>query len=433
MSEILNNDSEYNEESVDSEREAAELAAAGLARAIEEERADDDQYEDEYDDEYDDQNEDEHEDEYDDQYEDEYDDEWNNDEQDDDDGYDYEDDYYNDWHNGEIRADYDEDFLTFSEFELPKELKERYKFLEDLPHGVAVMGGVARSIAREIITGEAEPIRDIDLVNIVSEEGGEIDPEMRDELSKKYMPDDYAFGHGMGRDTFENYFKTRDFTINQCLVMDGKLIVSNLAYNDFKENIIRPTFYEQRWDGDTTRSRIFLKALMMRSVLSQVTDSIPLVEDINEPYEIRRFDVALALNKAMSRGARTARTFAGDLADWGVVGEEYAFRPMALAKKLMRVVYKFEFRPNNDPRFEDIEEYSDMDGYFVPKSMNEYYSSDKEIRQAMAEYEDNGELPDSDFEIIDSEKERLRGHYSQAEYDEINSCAPEDHGGWYYD
>ena len=49
------------------------------------------------------------------------------------------------------------------------------------------------------------------------------------------MPDDYTFGHGVGNDTIDNYFKSRDFTINQSLIMDGKLIISDLAYNDFKK------------------------------------------------------------------------------------------------------------------------------------------------------------------------------------------------------
>ena len=78
------------------------------------------------------------------------------------------------------------------------------------------MGGVARSIAREIITGEREPVRDINLVNIIDENGSsEVDSATLDDLSQKYMPDDYAFGYGIGDETLDHYFKTRDFTINK--------------------------------------------------------------------------------------------------------------------------------------------------------------------------------------------------------------------------
>lgn len=75
------------------------------------------------------------------------------------------------------------------------------------------------------------------------------------------MPDDYSFGYGVGQDTLDNYFATRDFTVNQCLIKDGKLLVSDLA-----ENIIRPTYYELPYDGDNLSGRLFLKAIMMQTV-----------------------------------------------------------------------------------------------------------------------------------------------------------------------
>ena len=281
------------------------------------------------------------------------------------------------------------------------------------------MGGVARSIAREIITNEREPIRDIDLVNIVDEDGNsEVDDDTLDALSRKYMPDDYTFGHGIGNDTLENYFKTRDFTINQSLIKDGKLIVSDYAYNDFQENIIRPTYYERPYEDDDVSSRMFLKALMMRSVLSQISESVPLIEDMYRPDCIGSFDVALFLNKAMSRGAETARSFTWDLADWNIVSEEYIGRPVALAKALLDDIYSFEFRPSTDERFQDIQECDDMDGYFVPSAMKRYYASDPAIRSALAEYDDFLAAPRPG-------EERTSGHYTQAEYDNINRAGGE--------
>lgn len=335
--------------------------------------------------------------------------------------YDDEDDYYSDYeeqHYGDERIDLDEENLTFQEIALPSEIIERYNFLSDLPHGIAVMGGIARSIAREIITGDREPIRDIDLVNIVDDEGNsEVDDDTLDELSREYMPDDYAFGHGIRNDTIEHYFRTRDFTINQSLIMDGKLIVSNLAYNDFQENIIRPTYFEHPYDGDDVSSRLFLKALMMRSVLSQISDSIPLIEDMERPEYIGSFDTALFLNKAMSRGARTARIFTEDLADWGIISEDYSGRPIALAKSLLEDVYAFEFRPSTDERFKDIQECEDMGGFFIPPAMLRYHASDPVIRRAIAEYEDDLDEP------TNSGKERTSGYYTKAEYDDINSSS----------
>ena len=154
---------------------------------------------------------------------------------------------------------------------------------------------------------------------------------------------------------------------------------------------------------------------MMRGVLSQISDSIPLIEDMEPPEYISSFDKALFLNKAMSRGAEAARIFTKDLADWGMIPEEFAERPIALAKSLLKDVFSFEFRPSTDERFKDIQECDDMEGYFVPPSMLEYHASDPSIRHAIAEYEDN--LTDK----IAKSEERQSGYYAQAEYDEINN------------
>ena len=389
MSEFLRSNPESFENKQESDPDIAELAVSGLSRVTgeQEDDTDDDDY-------YEENN-------YDDG---EYDEE---------DGYD--DDY------GEERADFDEEKLALQETPLPAEILERYSFLSELPHGVAVMGGVARSIAREIITSEREPIRDIDLINITDEEGNsEVDYDSLDELSRKFMPDDYTFGHSVGNDTLDHYFRTRDFTVNQSLIKDGKLIVSNFAYNDFQENIIRPTYFEHPYDGDDISSRLFLKALMMRSVFSQISDSIPLIEDMERPEYIGSFDIALFLNKAMSRGARTARVFTEDLADWDIISEEYAGRPVALAKALLEDVHTFEFRPSTDERFKDIQECEDMDGFFIPPAMSHYHASNPVIRRAIAEYEDGLDEP------IDSGEERVSGYYTQAEYDEINRSSAYD-------
>ena len=383
MSEFLRSNPESFENEQESDPDIAELAVNGLSRVTgeQEDDTDDDDYygEDNYGDS-------------------EYDEEDN-----------YDDDY------GEERADFDEEKLTLQEIPLPAKILERYSFLSELPHGVAVMGGVARSLAREIITGEREPIRDIDLINITDEDGNsEVDYHTLDELSRKFMPDDYTFDHGIGNDTLDHYFRTRDFTVNQSLIKDGKLIVSNFAYNDFQENIIHPTYFEHPYDGDDISSRLFLKALMMRSVFSQISDSIPLIEDMEQPEYIGSFDIALFLNKAMSRGARTARIFTEDLADWDIISEEYAGRPVALAKALLEDVPTFEFRSSTDERFKDIQECEDMDGFFIPPAMARYHASNPVIRRAIAEYKDGLDEP------IDSGEERVSGYYTQAEYDEIN-------------
>ena len=393
MSEILHDDSESFEEEEEHETSATQMAIKGLSRVVGEGDDGTTAEEDDYYEEDDDYEEDE------------------------------DDDYYSEEeeeHYGEERTEFDEEKIKLREIPIPKEILKRYPFIAELPHGIAIMGGVARSIAREMITGEREPVRDIDLVNITDEEGdGEVDDETLDTLSREYMPDDYAFGHGIGRDTLKHYFKTRDFTINQVLIMDGKLIVSEFAYNDFQENIIRPTYYEHPYEGDEISSRLFLKALMMRSVLLQISDSIPLIEDMECPEYVGVFNIALFLNKAMSRDARTARLFTEELVDWGIIPEKYVSRPVALAKALLRSVYSFEFRPSTDARFRDIQECRDISGYFIPPSMQRYYASDPVIRRALAEYEDGTDGAAED------DGERDSGRYTESEYDDINRSAYE--------
>ena len=339
------------------------------------------------------------------------------------DDYDDDDDDYNSYYNGDNeRLEVKEDELKIREIPLPENILKRYDFIEKLPSGIAIMGGVARSVAREILTGEKEPIRDIDLVEITdNEDESTVDPELLDELAQTYMPDDYAFGHGVGLDTLEDYFSTRDFTINECLIKDGKLLVSELAENDFKENIIRPTYYEAPYDGDKLSGRLFLKAILMQTVISQISESIPLLEDVHVNFQyIGDFDTAVFLNKAMSRGVETAVKFTENLAEWGVVYPEFAGRPMALAKDLLTNAYNFKFRPSTDERFLEPEEGRDMSGFFVPKAMQEYHSSDPAIARAIDEY-DSGPDYSNDDNDGDNNGEPVSGYYTQKDYDEINS------------
>lgn len=95
------------------------------------------------------------------------------------------------------------------------------------------------------------------------------------------MPEDYAFGHGIQPESFEHYFRTRDFTVNESLILNNQLYFTESAKNDFLENIIRPTYKELPNHQDELSSRLFLKALMMQSVIAEFTDSIPTLEDIN--------------------------------------------------------------------------------------------------------------------------------------------------------
>lgn len=322
--------------------------------------------------------------------------------------------------NGLARANNERDGLAelgpkegrFEVFRLPEAITKRYEFLTKLPKNVAVMGGMARSIAREIITGDREPIRDIDLVNILGSDGESYnDWKTLDSLAAEYMPDDYAFGHGIQSETLERYFGTRDFTINEALVMNGALVVSSQAYDDLQENIIRPTEYEQPDSRRPASGRLALRALTMQTVLRECTSSYPLIEDMNIDSDyIGSFDVAVQLNKAMSRGAETAERFTELLADYNIIPAELGGKPKATARYLLKYrVYNFEFRANGDKRVSEKQHSSKEGGFYQPGvASTVYHATDPAIQEALEEYDD------------DIRTERRDGHYTQEEFDEIN-------------
>lgn len=55
-----------------------------------------------------------------------------------------------------------------------------------------------------------------------------------------------------------------------------------------------------------------------------------------------------------------------------------------------------------------------MEGFFISSAMLRYHASDPVVRRAIAEYEDDIDEP------IDDNDERVSGHYTRAEYDDIN-------------
>lgn len=327
-----------------------------------------------------------------------------------------------DTHNSENNQEEDQDReRSFSIIPLPDRIIEHYPFIKELPKNIAVMGGTARSIAREIITGDREPIRDIDLVNILDKDGESFnDSETLDSLSREYMADDYVYGHGIEDDNLSHYFSTRDFTVNETLILNGSLILSEQAYDDFQENIIRPTQYEfpdRDWRPPT--SRLAMRALMMQTVLEGCTSSYPTVEDMNiSETQVHPFEVAVTLNKAMSRGAETACRFTDLLADYNIIPAELAGQPKAAAKYLLKYrLYSFEFRPNGNSDVNVQKQTSDFDS---PGPLKVYHASDPSIRAALAEYED------------DISTERLEGQYTAEEYADINS-QKSDCYNYYYD
>lgn len=61
----------------------------------------------------------------------------------------------------------------------------------------------------------------------------------------KYAEDDLANGHGVTT-VEEDYFETRDFTINEVMVADNKIIISKDCLLDTVRGILRITDFEKK-------------------------------------------------------------------------------------------------------------------------------------------------------------------------------------------
>ena len=341
-------------------------------------------------------------------------------------------DYYDeesyDWEEENYGTERTEELEREKQFELftiPKELLEEYQLPKDLSSGVSIMGGTARSLARRLITGDYEPVRDLDLVfipELTDPDSSPTDEEL-EALSAKYMPDDYAYGYGIKSENLEKYFETRDFTINQCLVAGDKLLVTRAAYDDFQENIIRPSYDLQSRDNQPMRLRHFMKALLLQTVFNECCSSYATLEDCciwgigevveenteaGEDIRLDYFNIALTLNKAMSRGARTAMHFTENLVEWDVVSEKFIDQPMKLARAL-RSGANFVYRPLDKMKVLDDKL---EDSMFA--ELESYQTGNREVRAAIREYK-NG--------LTKVRAERIDGNYTVKDYEYMNNLS----------
>lgn len=341
-------------------------------------------------------------------------------------GSDEEYDEYDDWEEdaqdeGDERTEELEREKQFEVLTIPREILEEYD-LPELPESLAIMGGTARSVARRIVAGDTELVRDLDLVYIpeLGNDDTKLSSAELDDLSKEYMPDDYMYGRGIQTEELENYFLTRDFTMNQCLIYQDKLMLTRAAYDDLQENIIRPSYDTQPNAETPISERLFLKALMMKAMLAAAGVSATLeefgmgqideemAERVREGEDLRLGapNIAPALNRAMSQGAEVTQEFVKALVESRVVPDYYQGRPLLLARRTKDKCDDFTYQPDDDWKNEEIYDSLDETIMELPDRRRTYSSA---MREAMQEYE-------SYFQI----KERETGEYSPEEYEWVN-------------
>lgn len=122
----------------------------------------------------------------------------------------------------------------------------------------------------------------------------------------QYMSDDYAYGHGIGTTDIDAYFATRDFTINEVIVVDGMIISTEQADEDLRERTVRACEYELENGciGPKLKTKAKLLAAVYDVMYGRGHDETPPSWD-----EPRDFYWALALNKAFQYGTEFTERF----------------------------------------------------------------------------------------------------------------------------
>lgn len=222
--------------------------------------------------------------------------------------------------------------------DVPESILQEFD-LHELPRSIGIIGGAARAVALRLLTGENSPIRDIDLLAL--DELGIIPEDQRLDLSRVYMPDDTAYGHPMAREeSISRYFRTRDLTINEIIVVDGALILTAAAKQALTKKMIVPTQYETYW-GNSIGPKITIKALLMSAVFEIEFGGSEI--DATLCDNVDDFYIALGFNKAFQYGQEVAVRFVELLCSKGYVEEPDVHGIRGLAERVAQSS-GFEYR-----------------------------------------------------------------------------------------
>ena len=210
--------------------------------------------------------------------------------------------------------------------EVPQEIKDLnpvYSQIDKMPKGCAVIGGAARSLAFMMINPknrELIPARDVDVAYFENE----ISQDEADVYAEYFSPDDFLHNHGAQEiSNIEEYMNTRDFTMNQVIYKDGRLIASRAAVRDIHKGVINPCdnrYEEDDWgywgENNYISTRLALKAVLQQTVLKEYIDDIKINDKIrNDQFYIDNFssysgfELALAIQKSFDWGEDFPKEF----------------------------------------------------------------------------------------------------------------------------
>ncbi|MEI6346275.1 MAG: hypothetical protein WCO79_03540 [bacterium] len=191
------------------------------------------------------------------------------------------------------------------------------KLREDLPPGYAFKGGAARYYLREALGLSADLPRDYDVVRLVEAEPF---PGADREVAQKFMPKDLEFGDGVEQVLdMEEYFRTRDLTVNEIVATSDGIVATESALLDTVRNILRLTHFEKtsfRPDG-YAGPKMLAKILRFYSQAINECGRFPTIENIGhdriDEVFISPFWLAVNLDRAWEVGRTKAQDYVDTL------------------------------------------------------------------------------------------------------------------------
>lgn len=200
-----------------------------------------------------------------------------------------------------------------------------------LPEDYALKGGAARvSVERALDRTCSHTPRDIDICYIGDPD--KEDTELSESLAKNYSPDDYIHGHGV-EPLEDDYFETRDFTINEVLVNNDGAILTKQALLDMMRSIIRFTeyektnfyyqnYYEEDEEVDVRFVNDKLASKALRLIAEREERTFIDADEFFEKKYINEFHMALHLDRAMGEGFHVANAFVENLKKYHQIPED---------------------------------------------------------------------------------------------------------------
>lgn len=245
-------------------------------------------------------------------------------------------------------------------------------FNNDIDDQYAYEGGAARALLlRNLdIDSKAKP-RDIDLIRLPGKE----EPYERadEELAKEFMPEDFKHGYGVEQiRSLQEYFQTRDLTINELYATDEEVVATQECIKDTVRRIIRLSEFERKniLENNSKKQTNKMLSKMIRfyaKFLHKYGEDVGMSlyeegEQENkklESYSIKYFWIALQLDRAFEEGVIQAKEFVRQLKQKRQLPDSINDDPYEVAKFLSERLGEKNFHFRNAPlnQFELEEEW----------------------------------------------------------------------------